>query len=358
MTTTTWNTDAGDGLWETGGNWTNGVPTLLKDAVIIGSGPVGTNEGGLECKTLDTSGYTGTVSLNNLHVYGNVTLSAGTVIDRALYMIKTGTLNTNGGSINTLFLGDDGYGSEGEIITLGSDVAITHQMYVYICTLAMGSHVLTLTQDTVCDYGAGFFVGSTAGITWSAGGKVVLITNGANTFRNGACTIRDSRAYDIVATLPPIEVSGGGRILHIVQPKFSTLTVGAIAGYVLADPTWFPDGVQLFQSDGDVSFACPVRCINPDDDSIIGLDGATLEIGGNFVSTSGASFPGASADFFLNVVGSAVSHHTAFAHCDASGGTEIDATDACTDSDNNTHVDFGSPPPAGNTTRGFFTLAG
>ncbi len=61
MTTTTWDTDAGDGLWQTDGNWDNGKPGSGDAAVIIGAGTA-TLAGTMDCASLDTDDYTGAMT--------------------------------------------------------------------------------------------------------------------------------------------------------------------------------------------------------------------------------------------------------------------------------------------------------
>ena len=66
--------------------------------------------------------------------------------------------------------------------------------------------------------------------------------------------------------------------------------------------------------------------------------GADIEVGGNFTS-NGVDLDGASG-WVLTVTGTGTLHDCSITHCDASGGTVIDATDNCTNGGNNSGINF------------------
>jgi len=74
------------------------------------------------------------------------------------------------------------------------------------------------------------------------------------------------------------------------------------------------------------------------------LTGTAITVGGN-LSLTGESgdllHPAGGGAWTLGVAGTASASYTEFAYCDASSGTEIDATSNCTDSGQNYNVNFG-----------------
>lgn len=80
-----------------------------------------------------------------------------------------------------------------------------------------------------------------------------------------------------------------------------------------------------------------------------GLNGMTLTVGGNYLVAGSIGDKldlKATAGWTLTITGTAGANYVDVAHSDASGGTEVTATNS-TDSSNNTNWDFGSAPTSG-----------
>jgi hypothetical protein len=71
------------------------------------------------------------------------------------------------------------------------------------------------------------------------------------------------------------------------------------------------------------------------------------------LTINGGGLASESGTVALSVTGAAVAHDATISNCDFSGGTELDATDGCTDGLGNTNVDFGVQA---NTTACLFLL--
>jgi hypothetical protein len=222
MTTTTWNTNAGDGNWSTAGNWTNGVPDATKNAVITGSGPVTIDADGTFL-TLDASAYAGTWDqhdYNALNAHGNVTLGAGmSIVSGIVYILfnANAIFNTNGAP-----------STEGDYelaatctLTLGSDVLVDYFDAGGVgCVVALGTHKLLFHSEG----GAGSASLNSSGgtFTWGAGGGIDIVEpSGLN--QNASISIPAS------VTVPPLTVSlGSSGTLGLNDGGAWTVTVASL----------------------------------------------------------------------------------------------------------------------------------
>lgn len=164
------------------------------------------------------------------------------------------------------------------------------------------------------------------------------------------------------------EVSGAGAVK--VTPS-----TGSIVAQGTADQDWDWAGatgigdVEIDKSAGKLTLSGPLDCtsldvidgeLDPNGQDITtavdleiasgatvdvtGLPGTTWTIGGD-LDIDGADLDAASA-WAMSVAGSGTLHNLTISHCDASGGTRIDATDLCVDGGGNTNIRFAPMPSA------------
>lgn len=280
MTTTTWNTNAGDGVWTTPGNWDNGLPDPTIDAVVTGAGAADITGFTNECKTLDMSAFTGAVAANSrVFAYGSVTLGAsmtGGVL--SISYQASGSLTTNGFSNLNVDASSGAY-----VLTLTQDTSILGSFGLQLAsgsTLAQGAHTITsASYISVNDSGP---------ITYSAGAKWIFTGSG------------DHFILTTATSAPPVEVLDG-----------NMQTFGAVVASYL-------------QLAGTLTRAT-----------------GTLTVTGDFSFTGTAMTAVQVGTLAIDVGGTAVAHDATIQYADFSGGTALDATDGCTSLGSNTDVLFG-----------------
>ncbi len=285
---TTWDTDAGDGDGANAANWSNGLPDADTDAIIIGSGVgiiVDSGDYTITCKTLDMSGFDGSVGqilpddggtkILEVNANGDVTLSADmtVVVPIDLHIDSGVCVLTDFGKVALNVV--EVYGE----LTLTADLTITGYLYTE-GTVNQGAYDVIYDTTTFLSSllpagyfsAGGFFIHDGTVLNWSAGAALEIVTG---------ATVPGPTEIDgpTGVLLPPIVASGDG-----------ALTLGGTG--VHAD--------SFLANDCDLATTSAV-----------------------------------------NIENSAVAHDCAIATANFSGGTELDATDGCTDGGGNTNVNFG-----------------
>jgi hypothetical protein len=316
-TTTNWTGGASDNQWDSAGNWDNGVPTSSLDAVITGSGLIQTNSE-VNAKSIDFTGFTGTFDQdtvgNDVYVYGNLTLANGMTFAGYTFIgfKGSGTLIRGSAAASDLELA---VMSPGVTCTLGDNGAAITAMTVYGGVLALGTRALTISQYLE--------IKPTDGLTWSPGATILI-------------NVPDSSGANIIInenlTLPPTTVTGGTSSgCHIGNASAGTEVPGTVhfTSLSLTDVATLANDTD-YETTGDLTF------------SGVTTSAAYVmnwTVGGNFSATD--STIGGTTTRTFTVTGTAVAHNTTVTNCDFSGGTELDATDGCTNGLGNTNVDFG-----------------
>ncbi len=278
---TTFDTDVGDGVWSNAVNWTYGVVTGEADGAVTGSGPI-TASGGLAASTLTFADYTGTLTPTGVSfdIYGE---GAGGLADLTL---SSGM--TIAGAIAIHFWKSGTYDAAGQVIetvstTNGEDIVLT---------LASSARVLDLeldSVDAVIAQGANdLYVGSAEDTGPESYGYLLVGAGCSFTWTSGRLILDTSGEagfemdYESDIELPPIEVVGTNRI--------------------------FQDGAE------------PILATS------LLVTQATLD-GGEWT-----------------VSGTAVAEYSEVANCDFTSGTNLDATNFCTDGGGTDGVDFPVAP--------------
>ncbi len=324
MTTTTWTNGAADGLWETPGNWDNGVPDATLDVVIAGSDAI-TLTTHVNTKGLDCSGFTGSLlgSSYALHTRGDTTLSAGMTF--GLVGISMHGDNTPGGVLGTLTTAghtlDTFNARDGIIATLADDVTCgDFEVYDTDTELHMGAHVVTIIRGPINGYG---YIYTDPGqvITYSAGAKFVLTPAAGEPDDGDAPTIDTSGA-----TMPPIEVRGTG------TTYFNMLSDLVCESFLIDTANMATSNVMYTMTiTGDLTIT---------DATLNGIRNTSVwTVGGDFNCNS--DLLGVVA-WTLDVTGTNELHDSTISNCNCIG-TELDASDGCTDGGGNTNVNFGAP---------------
>lgn len=225
MATNTWTGGAGDGLWETNGNWSlDHAPTTSEDAVVGGSANISYDAAGF-CKTLDTSTFTG--SLNHIFLQvagpGAITLGAGgdfTSLRVALNGASAISLDGNGKSLYGFIV------FAGTTLTLTDHVTLTGSSTTS-GTIAIGNFNLSLS-------GAGCDFTISAANSWTWGTGKVIMSSGA---------ILEGRTANLSSpSMPPVLVSstcdlltGDIRVASITETWTSLLTRNGNTVYDASD---------------------------------------------------------------------------------------------------------------------------
>ncbi len=202
MTTTAWLNTLADNDGDNLLNWDNGVPTSVLDVTITGADDC-TFAGAMSFKTLDCTGYTGTLTCDNPKLYGNCTLAAGMTLGGYFdfEFWANSTLTTNGKVPNSVYL-------TGAItLTIAQDTTISGGGVTNdgSGTFAFGANDLTI--------GDGPF--SPAHVTYSAGAHL-NITNTAN--------------INVSEELPPVVVTTADITITNMVAKSYTQTGGTLLG--------------------------------------------------------------------------------------------------------------------------------
>jgi hypothetical protein len=110
------------------------------------------------------------------------------------------------------------------------------------------------------------------------------------------------------------------------------LTISIATGARTLDFTTFGDGTLAVGNDLTIAAASALNQ---------SLAGVAVTVGGDFLSGAAADALDLDTPGTFAVTGTAVAHSQIIRNCDFSGGTTLDATDACTDGGGNLNVDFG-----------------
>lgn len=266
----------GTGNWSDTDHWsaTSGgsggadVPTSSDDVFIdansgFGSGGTITLDVDAVCQNITSStGHTytitdGTGTTKYIAVYGNVTLESGlTLLYQSFFLSADCTLTTNGCSLISLYLYDDG---ADYTVTLGSDLLCTDYFFAEAGKFDSNDFDVTAKScgfvDTSNGYEPRIYMGSgTWTITgvaddssWFVIGDDVVINAETSTLYIAGFSGGDSFFYGYNRTYYKIILgSGDGHVLHegvyVDYPLFTTtdLEVEAGVGYVL-----FEDGGEV-----------------------------------------------------------------------------------------------------------------
>jgi len=225
ITGTTWG--AGGTTWAatSGGSATLGDPTSSDAVIFDASSPNVTCSGSPVGLSLTTTGYTGTISGAgiSLYIYGNITLSATTVISTTSFGIRaSGTFTANGATISSSAVYFNGTGAT---IDLGGDITVAGELsfgggtintnnynisaghftstFTVVRVVNLGSSILTLT-------GTSGVTLSGSNLTFNAGTSTIKFTNTSATgitFAGGGYTFYDVW-FDRGASTGTITVTG------------------------------------------------------------------------------------------------------------------------------------------------------
>ncbi len=287
-----WLNTTGDGLWDTAGNWSgDAVPTSTIDVIMGGV----TNAACVlpdnlqECKTLDLTGYTGSIHVAasdncELTVFGDATLDGACTTPGyiKLTFMDDATLITD--AFPRVFAVNE---EPGTTVTLGDN---------------LNCFELDGTEDTVYALGNFDIIFSDASEA-AAGG---LFTDSSADMTFGTGRIR-------VTATDPVYFEGDGG-----TGVWAPIIVASGSAGIIADAslTCF----SYLQSDGDLT-----------------TDGATLTVAYDFIATGGTI-----TNAIVSVGGaSCLAANATITNADFSGGTELNAADNCVDGGGNTNVDFG-----------------
>ncbi len=218
MTTTTWNTNLGDGDYTTSGNWTDGVPDETKSGVITGSGAI-TLPGSISLGSLSFSGYSGAVTFGSgacevLLYLGDMTFSSGMTFVDAVKRINvryqtSGSLTSAGQTVGII-----------RVEAAASTVTLLDNARTYECvvfgvgsTLAIGTYSCTVVPEGSTP---GLIYLSDASITYSSGGTLVFAGAG----------IGSEFDVETLTTLPPTQITGAGPVINDgFEVIFASLTI-------------------------------------------------------------------------------------------------------------------------------------
>lgn len=346
MATRTWTSVAGaNKLWSDAANWSGGVAPTSTDDVVFNAGAVHVyinNAIPALCKTLTiTAGYTGDFGVfeqgegffdtqrPNIGVYGSITITKAYTGNPTLTMHNTGTLSFTGTTISAF---NTGTGASGEgnatVCTLSGNLNVGMLNVIAGTTFAQGANAVTVS--------GGFGVSIAGTFSWSAGATWTLTPTLASALY---IQYNSTPGYVLPPTTVATTASLGVTLFNLVQPTFTSLVVQSGSYLQMTN-----GASNTFDTVGNCTF---------NGFGFSSKNGATntpITVGGNLLITSGNYSDQDSQNWKINVVGTAVAHNATFAHCDASGGTTIDANDNCTDGGNNINIDPFAPPAPPSTT--------
>lgn len=336
MTTTNYigvaSTDASDNS-----AWDNNAPDASVDAVIATSTECDINST-VEAHSIDFTGYTGTLDStggNGLSAHGgNITLVPGMTIDNGadpnndIYarFYGSGSLTFAGKTLYAFGGYVDGTAitlvDNGTIHSFGTDNGFTWTINQGTTAL----HWIGLNED-----------GASFGENPNTPGK-----NQTWSWSTGASLLLDNAVDELVYVgfhpdapqWPPTTMDADGTWQFYENIPHTAVATWSVKSFTLTsgDLVLYTDGtykaLEIVVED-DVAF----------NGGSVAHNGWTWTISGNFVS-NGVDLDGMTAE----VAGTNVAHDCTITDCDFSGGTELDATDGCTDGGGNTNVNFGAAP--------------
>ena len=367
--------DMGDATWSVGGN------VDFKDVTTFND----------DASTLTMSGATKTLTgavgknLNNVNITGTVTLSADTDtsqrVDGTLTVSGTGALTVSEllEIAGDLKVQDTGSVTGGDVLTILDTASISEKASGAAIDTAtfniMGAHnaniaaaqydsaTVNIKNDTssakifTSKSGTYTFTNNVTISTADTGGLTILnSTNDANfIFQGNVALTEDSGTITYTKGAGAITLSGGGAAddtINFLDKAVEDITVNdADGGTKKFTDGWTADSFsgtagtanfngQAVETTGDFTIGTGGQTVGT------GFNGSSLTVGGD-LSLTGESDDlldmAAGASWTLDVTGSATASYVDAAYCDASGGTEIDAVDNCTDSGNNTNWDIAKP---------------
>ncbi len=287
-----------DGLWETAGNWTGGVPDSTKDVVIAGSSTISLAGGTRNCKSISAPTFTGSLTGSVvLNIFGDVTLGPGVTVSSGMTIsiVADGTIDLGGAVPNGFVVGQNSPSSYFATATMISDINAYRVQIVGGSTLALGTHDIVTSMLQMSD--------GSAALTWSTGATIRIDND-----------LAFSAASQVNGTtLPPLTIDGTG--------------AGAItfSGNLVAS--------SLVTEGGTISFA-NVTTIGD-----MTFDGGTVSASGTF--TVGGDFETNGVDLTNDtyvVTGTATAHDATITGTNFAGGSSLDASDNDIDGGGNVGV--------------------
>ena len=314
MTTTTWDGSSST-AWSTGANWdTNNKPTAADDTIINGSAPddVVLSEPAA-CLSLNCTGFTHQLDAAHqpIEVSGSVTLGSGmTTNDLILALKESGTITPNGVHFDVLGF----VGAAVKTVTLGGDTNVSMvDLNEPNTSLTFGANDLVLDTPDVDDRIGGFYVNSSATITYSAGAHIIYdIPDGLTGGQPGLYSPGSS-------TLPPIKISSDGDGVVTLESNIKTESLTLNSGTLNFD-------ASDFETTGD----CDIT------GGTVLASGRTLTVGGD-LTVDGVAMSG----FELDVTGTATISNAVVTNMTANG--PVDCTIGCIDGGGN-DANFEFPP--------------
>jgi hypothetical protein len=187
--TATWDLSAGT-KWATtsGGAGGASVPTSADDVFFDGSSGAGTVTPSVfsTCKTLNTTGFTGTLATGSITAAGSATIGAGTTLGTlALSITAAGTLTTNGKTLDSVTVSGSGIVVLGDALSCSSFLSVTGSGTFNTSNNNISCSGVTFANTVACSLGS-----STITVTGSdSGGATVRIESGI-TLNAGTSTIK------------------------------------------------------------------------------------------------------------------------------------------------------------------------
>ncbi len=301
-TTTSWTNGAGTNLASNPLNWSHGLPSASVDTVFddAASPDECIIDGSEHFKTFDARDYTGNIHIASsdlayFSVHGDVFLDAGMGTPGTIIIVFKDDAELDTGGFPSVGFEAKTSGKTLAIVSnLGLNVMQTASDHVV--ELAAGK-VITASDATLAD-ATPIEWNSSEDMTFGAGAKIVLnCTYGVSLSGTGAL-------------LCPIEVGAASSTVTFAGSGFSAQT------YTQAGGTLNASG--LFTTVGNFS------------KSAGSATSSNIAVGGNFSSTGGTLVA-----VTANVTGTAVASNTAISGSNFSAGTDLDATDNCTDNGSN-----------------------
>ena len=363
---------AGDAVWTIGGNFANSSTAWTANA-----------------STVVMTGTTKTITSSNADDFFNLTIATGAStsnvgnIDIAGVMLIEGTHAQNTNSLRMNGTGDlqitstgSLSGSAGQLIFLLDSSCTQQDGSITVNTMQVLSRHLTasnslvaaqydsatvdfqnsdaLTRNIELQSGTYIFTGTVLIRNTNAGGTYNFVnsTNNPNIeFRGGVTLSASAGTLNYTKGTGTITLGGssGTQTINFFDKTVEDIVINASGATKQFTDGWISDSFTL--TAGLVDFNAQTVettgnfTLTPGGDIITDADamnGSIITVGGNFLA-EGASGNvldlGATASWDLNVTGTADADYVLVEYSDASGGTQVDATNS-TDGLNNTNWNF------------------
>ena len=287
----------------------NGNLTVSGSATLRPQNPLTVNNNvAIETNGLFDLNGKGNALKGNFQNIGGSFMTGGTGLT---FSAATGTKNiSTGGSTCTInsIVFDDGGGNA--VFVLQDSINVQNDLIVNGGTVQTGSNNITIK---------GNFVNND---TFSAGTGTLIFNKGGSQRITGGTSVYNN-----------LTITGAGTVLDtITNIGFNNLNIGGNASF-----SCVTSGVSITVVPSGVITVSP---------------SGTLDIRGAVSNISLAGVGG--ADFYLNNSGSVVFSKVSIKDCDASGGSELNATTSCANLGNNNNINFSSPKWNGTIDNNYF----